>query len=181
MLPPITEQVSVPKGVTFEIVGSVIKAKGPKGENEKSFSHPKISISQDESHIILTCKKPTKKEKAMIYSFAAHIRNLLEGVVSGFVYKVKICSSHFPMSVSVEKDEVIIKNFLGEKISRKSKIVPGTAVKIDGSTIIIEGIDKEKASLTASRIEQATRITNRDRRVFQDGCYIIETPGKNAT
>lgn len=175
MLPPINEKIVIPEGVTVEIVGSMIKAKGPKGENEKTFAHPKIKISkEDDKTLLFSCKKPTKREKTIIYSFVAHTKNLLSGVKSGFTYKVKICSSHFPMSVSVEKDEVVIKNFFGEKIPRKSKIFPGVSVKVEGSMIAVQGVDKEKTSITASRIEQATRITLRDRRVFQDGCYVVE-------
>lgn len=178
MLPQITEKVEIPEKVTVEIVGSIIKAKGDKGENEKTFAHPKIELSKDDKNVIIVSKKPTKREKTMLYSFVAHIKNLLEGVDSGFIYKIKICSSHFPMSVSVEKDEVVIKNFLGEKISRRSKIMPGVNVKVDGSMIIVEGVDKEKTAITAARIEQATRITNRDRRIFQDGCFLVEKAGK---
>ncbi len=177
MLPPITEKVAIPEGVTVEIVGPVIKVKGPKGENERALAHPKIKISKEENIVSLVCKKPTKREKTMIYSFASHIKNLLDGVKSEFTYKVKICSSHFPMSVSVEKDEVVIKNFFGEKIPRKSKIMPGVKVKVEGSIITITSVDKEKAGITASRIEQSTRITARDRRIFQDGCYMVEKAG----
>ena len=179
MLQPITEKIAIPEGVTVEIVGSIIKVKGPKGENERTFAHPKIEISKGDKNVIVASKKPTKREKTMLYSFVAHIKNLLEGVNSGFTYKLKVCHSHFPMSISVEKDKVVIKNFLGEKIPRKSEIMPGVDVKVDGDTIIVEGVDKEKAAVTAARIEQATRITNRDRRIFQDGCFLIEKAGKS--
>ena len=179
MLPPITENIEIPEGVTVEIVGAVLKAKGAKGENEKIFAHPKVEISKNESAVVVAAKRPNKKDKAMLYSFKAHIKNLLKGVNEGFVYKVKVCSSHFPMSVTVENDFIVIKNFLGEKIPRKSKIVPETSVKVEGDMLIIEGVDKEKISLTASRVEQSTRITNKDRRVFQDGCFITEKAGKS--
>lgn len=178
MLPPIVEKVEIPEGVTVEIVGPVIKVKGSKGENERTLAHPKIEILKEGNKIILTSKKPTKREKTMLNSFKAHIKNLLEGVSVGFTYKLKICFSHFPMNISVEKDDILIKNFLGEKIPRKSKIMPGVQVKVEGSFIIVEGVDKENTSGTAACIEQATRITKRDRRIFQDGCYLIEKAGK---
>lgn len=178
MLPPITEKIEIPRGITVEIVGNVIKAKGLKGENERAFAHPKIEVSKDDKNIILTSKKPTKREKTMLNSFKAHIKNLLKGVNEGFTYKLKMCFSHFPMNVSVEKDDILIKNFLGEKIPRTAKIMPGVQVKVEGSFIIVEGIDKENTAVTASRIEQATRITKRDRRIFQDGCFLTEKAGK---
>ena len=178
MLSPIIEKIEIPEGVTVEIKDGLVKAKGPKGENERLCLHYKIDVKKDDKNIILESKKPSKREKTMLYSFKSHLKNLMEGVNTGFIYKVKVCSSHFPMSVSVEGQEVVIKNFLGEKIPRKSKIMPGVDVKIEGEILVMEGFDKEKVSITAARIEQSTRITNRDRRVFQDGCFIIEKAGK---
>jgi len=68
---------------------------------------------------------------------------------------------------------VVISNFLGEKIPRKANILKDVKVQLDNDILIVEGLDKEKTAQTAANIERATRITNRDRRVFQDGCYII--------
>ena len=117
----------------------------------------------------------------MLYTFKAHINNLIRGIKEGFTYKLKICSSHFPMSVSVEGDEVIIKNFLGERAPRKAKIMEGVKVEISDDIINVYGVDKEKTGQTAVRIEQATRIKKRDKRIFQDGIYLIEKPGRKTT
>ena len=51
-------------------------------------------------------------------------------------------------------------------------------VKIEGDVIVIESTDKEAAGKTATNIEQLTRITDKDRRIFQDGIYVIEKSGK---
>ena len=83
------------------------------------------------------------------------------------------------MNVSISGQELIIKNFLGESVPRKVTILPGADVKVNGTEIIVSGSDKEVAGQTAARIENLCRITNRDRRIFQDGCYIIEKAGKS--
>ena len=77
------------------------------------------------------------------------------------------------MNVNIESGVLTIKNFLGEKVLRKIKLVKGVDVKIEGEIINVSCVDKEKAGKVASLIEGCTRITNRDRRVFQDGIYII--------
>ena len=51
-------------------------------------------------------------------------------------------------------------------------------IKLNGDEIIVKGIDKETVGNIAGRIEQLTRITDRDRRKFQDGIFIIEKAGK---
>ena len=102
------------------------------------------------------------------------IRNMIEGVKEGFRYKLKIVYSHFPISVKVQGDKVIIENFLGEKAPRIAKIVGNTKVRVEKQDIIVEGPDIEEVGQTAANIEQATKIKGFDRRVFVDGIYIYE-------
>ena len=80
------------------------------------------------------------------------------------------------MSVNVEGNKLKIKNFLGEKIPREASILDNVKVQVKGNEILVDGYDLEKTGQTASNIEQSTRITNRDRRVFQDGIYIVKKP-----
>ena len=80
------------------------------------------------------------------------------------------------MSVKIENNFLIILNFLGEKIPRKAIILPDVKVSVNGDIIIVESSNLENAGQTAANIEIATKIRNRDRRIFQDGIYIIEKP-----
>ena len=85
---------------------------------------------------------------------------------------------HFPITTKIEGNEFIIKNFLGERKDRKAKILPGVEVKVDGEMITLEGSDKEKTGQTAANIEQATKVRNKDRRIFQDGIFMLEKAGR---
>ena len=114
----------------------------------------------------------------MVKTYKAKLKNNLIGVNEGYTYKLKICSGHFPMNVGVNGTEFTIKNFLGEKVPRTITLKEGASVKIEGEQIIVESIDKEKAGQVAADIEQLTRVTNRDNRIFQDGIYITEKAGK---
>jgi large subunit ribosomal protein L6 len=82
------------------------------------------------------------------------------------------------MTVKIEGDKFKIKNFLGEKIERTAMICPNTKVSIKGNIVEVSSVDIEKAGQTAANIEIATKIRNRDRRVFQDGIFITEKPGR---
>lgn len=168
------ERIAIPENVEVQIDGNLLKFKGPKGENARRFSHPSVEINKKDNSLILSSKKDSKKEKSIIKTFKAHLRNLIKGAAEGFVYKVRACSSHFPMSLSVEGDKVLIKNFFGEKVPRKAKIMEGVSVNIEGNDMIIEGTDIEKVGQTAANIEKSTKIRRRDRRVFQDGCYLYQ-------
>ena len=162
----------------ISINGLAVKVKGPKGELERDFSSPfirgLIEISEEGDEIVVKSSSERKKVKAMVGTIAAHIRNMIVGVTKGYRYKMLIHYVHFPMSVEVKGNELIIKNFLGSKGIRKAKIPEGVTVKVSGNEVIIEGIDKEKVGMAATNIESACRIKKKDRRVFQDGIYLAE-------
>ena len=147
---------------------------------EMALKKVKISkkLNVKDKKILIQAIKPTKREKTYAGTFRAHIKNMILGVSKDFEYKLKICSGHFPMSVTVDHEKVIIKNFLGEKIPRIAKILPGVKCSVMGDEIIIRGTNKENAGQSAANIEMATRIVNRDRRVFQDGIFIISKGGE---
>ena len=110
----------------------------------------------------------------MIGTICAHINNMMKGVSKGFTYKLKIVYAHFPISVKVEGDKILIENFLGERAPRVAKIVGNTKVFVKGDDVIVQGINIEEVGQTAANIEQATRIKNKDPRKFLDGIYIYE-------
>jgi large subunit ribosomal protein L6 len=170
----ITEKVKILEEVNVDIDGNVMKVKGPKGSNEKRVFHPKVKIEKKENSIILTSKKATKKDKTILNTLKAHIKNLIKGVKEGYEYQLKICSGHFPMNVSVKDNQLIINNFFGEKKPRKVRILEGAEVKIEGDIIKVNGLDIDTVSQTASRIELTTKRNGFDKRIFQDGIWIIK-------
>jgi len=171
-------EIEIPERVEAEIDKNKLILKGKEGENSKEFNLGKINLEKKDKKIILSCEKTTKREKRMINTYTAHIKNMINGVQKKFEYKLKICSSHFPMTVKIEGNQALIKNFLGEKVDRHSVILPGVNVKVEKEIITITSVEKELAGQTAANFETATKIRNRDRRIFQDGIYIINKAGK---
>lgn len=174
----ITREIELAQGVTVTVEAGSVIVKGPKGEVKKELVHPKITFKQEGNKVVLFASKATKREKTLIGSFEAHIKNMVQGVQEPFVYIIKICSGHFPMNVSVSGQELVVKNFLGEAVPRKVNIIPGAEVKVNGDQVVITSASKEIAGQTAARIETMCRITDRDKRIFQDGLYITNKAGK---
>lgn len=167
----IEEVINIPENIKVELDKNTIKLSKEGVEIKRKLSY---ETKIRDKNIVIGCEKPTKKDKKLIKTNAAHIRNLISGLGEKFVYKLQICSVHFPMNVSVSGNEIIIKNFLGETKSRKAKILEGAEVKIENDIITVESRDKEKAGQTATNIERAGKIKRRDLRIFQDGIFITE-------
>lgn len=169
--------VEVPSKVKLAVEGAKVSVSGPKGSISRTFSGS-MSIKLKDNTVVISPASTWKKDRAVAGSVRSHIRNMINGVSSGVIYKLKIVYSHFPMSVKAQGNKVVIDNFIGEKHPRDAEIISGVSVEIKGQDVTVSGADKEAVSQTAANIEQATRIKKLDPRVFQDGIYIIEKNGK---
>jgi len=165
-----------PESVEVLIDKNTVTVKGPSGELSRTFKCLGIEFKSESNEITIESKKTNKTNKMMINTYQAHIKNMIKGALEPFEYKLKICSGHFPMSVTIKGSEFSVKNFLGEKVPRVITIKSNAEVKVDGQEITVKSNDKEKAGQTAANIEQLCRITNRDRRIFQDGIWITQKP-----
>jgi large subunit ribosomal protein L6 len=177
--PGIMVSIDVPERVVAKLEANQLILKGPKGENKKKMDMPNLKIEVNDKKIVLRTSKNSKKEKKTIYTYNAHIKNWISGVLDGHNYTLKVCASHFPMSVSIVNNQIIIKNFIGEKYPRTLLIKPGVNVKVEGDKIHVDSFDKELAGTMASEIERLTKRPRFDPRIFQDGIYIINKNGKD--
>lgn len=170
------EAVEVPDAVEIQVEPPAkIRVKGKLGELENDLSHMGVKLELEDGKVLVKLYGKGRRAKSMMGTATSIIENMITGVTQGFTYKLKIVASHFPMSVKVQGDQVIIENFIGEKWPRKARIVgPGTKVKVKGDDVIITGIDKQAVGQTAANIEQATKVRGKDLRKFLDGIYIYE-------
>lgn len=171
-------EIDIPEDTQVSLDGNRLSITGPQGVNTREFRLGKVSLEIKNNKIIIGHEKATKNEKKIINTTNAHIKNMIRGVRKQFEYKLKICFSHFPITVEITHNEAKIKNFLGEKVPRVMKIPKGVEVKANKEIVEISSCDKEIAGKVAADFEKTTKIRNRDRRVFQDGLYIIEKDGR---
>lgn len=173
----LSEFVELPEGVSCEFTDGVFSCKKGDVEIKKKISSPVIDIKVEDGKIEISSKKGNKRVYNSIKTNIAHVKNMLRGLDEKFVYELEICNVHFPMTVKVEGNRLIISNFLGEKEKRFAKIVEGVDVEVKGNKVIVSGRDVENAGQTAANIEKASKVTNKDKRVFQDGIFMVSKKG----
>jgi len=173
-LPEISKTINVPESVIITLEGRKVTVEGEKGTLVRDFSFVPISIEANGKTVRVWAEWPRKKEAALVGTIHSHIKNMISGVQKGFTYKLKIVFSHFPISVKVQGRTLFIENFTGERRERKVKLIGDVKVKIQSEDILVEGVNLEDVSQTAANIEQATKVKNKDPRVFLDGIYVFE-------
>jgi large subunit ribosomal protein L6 len=174
----LTREIEIPEGVEVSISGNEFTVRGSGKELKRSFDLGKIKAEVKDGKIVLTAKGATRRESKMIGTVWAHLKNMVKGLGEVFVYDLEVCNVHFPMNVKAEGNKVTIKSFLGETTERFAKIMPDVKVEVEGSHITVSSNNIEAAGQTAANLEKATRLTGRDRRIFQDGIFITAKPGR---
>lgn len=170
----VSRTLDVPSDVEIALEGRKVTVKGQKGTLSRDFHFAPISMELKDKTLRIWAEWPRKSETALVGTVHSHIGNMILGVQKGFTYKMKIVFSHFPVSVKVKDDAVIIENFTGERYARKARIVGSAKVKAESEDVIIQGVSLEDVSQTAANIEQTTKVRRKDPRVFLDGIFVYE-------
>jgi len=163
-----TDTLEVIDGATVNIQNNIVSVKGKLGEEKISFGN-NVSLKIEGKNISIGTKK-----KEMLNTTKTLIKNLMNGVAKGYEKKMKIVFAHFPATLEIKGNIVKIKNFLGEKCDRKAKIIGNTKVSVKRQEVTITGSNKEFVGQTAANIRAATKIKDKDCRVFQDGIYPVD-------
>ena len=168
------DQVDIPEGVTVTVNKHMVTFVGPLGKTHKSFRSIPINVEVNEGKILLTAINHKKKDYAILHTARSIIRNICEGLITGYTIKMKIVFSHFPITVKVDGKTIIIENFQGERAPRLTNIVGNTKVVPKGEDVILTGEVWTDITQTAANIELRSKVKNKDHRVFLDGIYAFE-------
>ncbi len=160
--------IEVPQGVTVAFENGKMCVKGPKGEVEKCFTmHATISVKGNQVEV-------QSSNPAYFGTVNSLIHSMILGVTTGYVRKLKIIYAHFPVTIEVKGKDILIKNFQGEKMPRKTVVAGAlTKVAVQGNIVSISGPDKEAVGQTMANMKSVTKIKNKDGRIFQDGLYEV--------
>jgi large subunit ribosomal protein L6 len=164
--------VEVPEEVNLTLDGHKVAVTGTNGTVSRDFAHAKLNLDYAENTLRIWVENPRKKQASLVNTLSSHVKNMIKGVTDGFTYRLKIVFIHFPMTINVQGNRVVINNFVGERSPRVAKIQGNVQVKVDGDDIIVTGNDIESVAQTAANIQQSTHIRNKDLRKFLDGIYV---------
>ena len=114
-----SQTMDIPDGVKVEIKAKQIRVTGPRGQLTRNFKHLNLDLQmiEDGKKLKVEAWFGSRKTMAAIRTALSHVQNLITGVTKGYRYKMRFVYAHFPInaSISSSKDNIEIRNFLGEK------------------------------------------------------------------
>src|SRR5260370_37152640 len=122
--------IPIPANTNVEVDGRKVWVQGSLGGLEEDLSHLPIELSLNGPEVIIKTQWPRKREIGMLGTAAAHIRNMIKGVNSGYKFNLKTVYAHFPVAIKVDERSRTLKieNFTGEKTRRTAAILDGLNV-----------------------------------------------------
>jgi large subunit ribosomal protein L6 len=162
----------IPENASLSVEGSVVVVKGKLGELRKDFSKSRVWFEIKNNELYIFTDQKGRRGKALVGTIRKKIINMITGVNRKYVVRLKVAHSHFPITVKVDKGFVRIENFMGEKSPRLVRIPEGIEVQVKGQDITLSGLDIDSVTLLGGALENATRVKDKDQRVFLDGIYV---------
>lgn len=166
--------IPVPENVKVSEKHRILNVEGPLGKTRKSFKKIPVDLQISGKNLIIKSLGTRKKDYAIFHTVESIIKSLIKGVQSGYTFKMKIVYAHFPITVKVKDDMILVENFQGERAPRTSKIRGATKIVVKGDDVILTGPVLTDISQTAASLQQNTKVKNKDHRVFLDGIYLFE-------
>lgn len=142
------QPIAAPSGVEVNLNGKLLTVKGPKGELSRSFDTNIIAITVEAGTVSFEKKEDTVFSRALIGTYASHVRNMILGVTAGFEKKLIIEGVGFRSEVKGGNLDMT----LGFSHPVSIQIPEGLSATAEKNVVTITGIDKEKTMQFAAQI-----------------------------
>ena len=140
--------ITIPEGVTVELVDNVVTVKGPKGQLSQVMLKD-ITMRQEENTIIL--ERKNENAKAMHGTMNALIANMIKGVKEGYAKTLEIIGVGYRFNVQGQK--LVVSAGYSHPVNME--IPAGLTVEANGNTeITIKGIDKVLVGEFAAKVRE---------------------------
>lgn len=142
--------ISIPNGVDFTFEDQTITVKGTKGTLSRTFNNlDGLKIETEEGQIKVSRDNNLKQTRMMHGTIRAHINNMITGVNEGYKKELEIQGIGYRVAKQGEK----LVFSLGFSHPVEYTALEGVTLDSPSQTsIIVEGIDKEKVGQVAAEI-----------------------------
>ncbi len=140
--------VEVPAGVTVDVNGQDVKAKGSKGELSIRI-HDDVSVKMEDGKIIFAPRTQSLTGKKLYPTMRTLVSNIMTGVTEGFEKKLEI--QGVGLRAAMQGNTLVMQ--LGYSHEVRFDVPKGVTVAVEDQTkITVSGIDKQLVGEVAAKI-----------------------------
>ncbi|TXL74622.1 50S ribosomal protein L6 [Vineibacter terrae] len=140
--------VPIPAGVTVDVAGQMVKAKGKKGELSMRVAD-EIAVAKEGNVVTVKMREDTKRSRVLWGTSRALVRNLIQGAHEGYTVNLEIEGVGYRAAA----DAKALKLQLGFSHEVLYPIPVGIAIKTPKPTEIeISGADRQRVGQVAAEI-----------------------------
>ena len=139
--------IAVPSGVTITIDPDTITVAGSKG-TLKQFTMPGVTVKQEGDQIVVTRENDEPKNRSKHGLMRSLVANMVTGVSTGFTKQLEINGVGYRVALAGNA----LKMNLGFSHEVVYTLPVGVNAKVEGTTITIEGFDKQQVGQVAAEI-----------------------------
>ncbi|MDE2491656.1 MAG: 50S ribosomal protein L6 [Elusimicrobia bacterium] len=146
------QPVVIPSGVQVKVDGSVVQAKGPKGEFRETL-HPYVKAEVKDGHVLMTADLAAAKDASAIWGMMrARVNNLVNGVSAGYAKKLEIHGLGFRAEVAGQKLTLA----LGKSHPVTFEAPQGITLAVDPkkTLVTVSGVSKDLVGEIAAKIRE---------------------------
>ena len=142
--------IAIPAGVTVDIAeNNQVTVKGPKGTLTRVLP-TEMDIKLEDDHVVVTRPNDLKKMKSLHGLTRTLIHNMVVGVTEGYTKTLEVNG----VGYRAQKQGKKLVLSLGYSHPVEMGDPEGLESKVEGNTIIVSGIDKEKVGQYAAEIRE---------------------------
>jgi large subunit ribosomal protein L6 len=167
--------VAIPNGVEITLVDGLLTVKGPKGTLTRVLKEDVTVIISNES--VTLAPQKTDLAKALWGTYAAHIRNMIAGVTTGFTRILEIEGVGYRAEV---KGSTLVLS-VGFSHPVPLEIPAGISAVVEKSVVTLAGPDKDALGQFAANVRKVRKPEPyKGKGIRFRGEFIIRKQGKKA-
>lgn len=140
--------VSVPEGVTVDIAGQLVTAKGKLGELSVNLGDD-VEVTREDNLLVVKPRGNSKQARTMWGTSRSLVQNIVTGVGEGFTIKLEIVGVGY--RAAVEGKDLVLQ--LGFSHEVRHPIPEGITIACERPTLVaISGSDRQKVGQLAANI-----------------------------
>ena len=140
--------VSVPAGVTVDVVGQLVTAKGKLGELSVTLVD-EVAIAREEATLVVKPRSDTQRARKMWGTMRSLVQNIVTGVDEGFTVNLEIVGVGY--RAAIEGKDLVLQ--LGYSHEVRYTIPEGISVACERPTVVaVSGADRQLVGQVAANI-----------------------------